>query len=234
MPKREKMNRRKIKGLITALCALLTALTVRAGNVEALKDTVYGVGIDISHYNNEPDWEQIEVDFVIMKATEGGTYTDPTFKSRLEKCRKAGIKAGAYHYYRGSVPTEKEFNNFKNAVGHDIDIIPMVDIEKMPEGVTKDQFVSKLLDFISMIEREYGAVPIIYAKPAFYIENLQDIIETNWPDHLYWLGEGWQPYEEYGINASIHQAQIRNIKGVRGKVDYDELHCPLERILLKK
>lgn len=228
------MNRRNTKGWITAVFAILTIFTLRAGKGEEPKDTVYGVGIDISHYNNEPTWEELEVDFVIMKATEGGTYTDPTFRPRLEKCKKAGIKAGAYHYYRGSVSTDKEFNNFKNAVGRDIDIIPVVDIEKMPEGVTKDQFLSKLIDFISMLEQEYGTVPIIYAKPDFYKKNLKDVMETNWPDHLYWLGEGWEPYEEYGVGASIYQAQIRTVKGVKGKVDYNELHCPLERILLNR
>lgn len=64
--------------------------------------------IDISHHQNEPDFAAMkagsDVVGVILKATEGPFYVDPTFKSRREAARNAGFKVASYHFLkRGSV-----------------------------------------------------------------------------------------------------------------------------------
>ncbi|MBR1551996.1 MAG: hypothetical protein IJ632_06720 [Muribaculaceae bacterium] len=41
-------------------------------------------GIDLSHHNTVTDWSQVEVDFVILKATEGATYKDPNPTSTVK------------------------------------------------------------------------------------------------------------------------------------------------------
>lgn len=199
------------------------------------KDSVYCYGIDISHHNPEPEWRNLDIDFVIMKATEGSTYVDPTFRERLDNCKKAGIPAGAYHYYRGNNPTEEEFENFRRTIGRDIDIIPVVDIEKYPKNVQEKEFLGKLRNFISLLEEEYGVMPIIYAKESFYKKYLEKMLEEFSPEGNYhlWIGETDRPYSEYDGIPSIYQTQVKNLKGISGLVDFNELHRPFETILLK-
>jgi lysozyme len=61
-------------------------------------------GIDISHHqNNEIDYISKTLDslsFVICKATEGVTYTDPLFSKNWKTIKARGFIRGAYHFYR--------------------------------------------------------------------------------------------------------------------------------------
>ena len=59
--------------------------------------------IDISHYQPTPDWAAVKAGGtigVILKATEGASYTDPTFSSRWDACKQHGISRSAYHFLR--------------------------------------------------------------------------------------------------------------------------------------
>ena len=59
--------------------------------------------IDISHYQPTPDWAAVKAggtQGVILKATEGASYTDPTFSSRWDACKQHGILRSAYHFLR--------------------------------------------------------------------------------------------------------------------------------------
>src|SRR5215831_16368276 len=69
------------------------------------------VVIDISHYEN------VSQDFVttagagiaavILKATQGTHFIDPTFLTRVAEARAAGLEVGAYHFLDGSNPAEQ-------------------------------------------------------------------------------------------------------------------------------
>jgi lysozyme len=78
------------------------------------------VVIDISHYDN------VSQDFVataaagiiavIMKATQGTSFIDPTFLPRVSEARAAGLEVGAYHFLDGSSPAAQAANFLKVAV----------------------------------------------------------------------------------------------------------------------
>ena len=69
------------------------------------------VVIDISHYEN------VSQDFistanagiaaVILKATQGTAFIDPTFLGRVAEARAAGLLVGAYHFLDSSNPAEQ-------------------------------------------------------------------------------------------------------------------------------
>lgn len=200
----------------------------------AESDSIFGYGIDISHYNPEPDWSALDVDFVIMKASEGTGYVDPTFASRREKCRKAGIPVGAYHYFLGKEDGKKEFNNFFRTVGMEIDLRPAVDLERIPKGVAKKDFQRNLDTFIKAVYDTYGVMPILYSKDRFYREIVEEVIEATWKDMGVdiWIGDMDRGYGSFGYRPAIHQKEIRRIKGIKGDVDFNELHIPLQKLLL--
>ncbi|MDW9600154.1 cell-wall lytic protein [Sinorhizobium meliloti] len=60
--------------------------------------------VDLSHHNSEPDWPTL-MGFgtvgVIMKASEGTTYIDPTFFERRIDAQAAGLLVSSYHYLHG-------------------------------------------------------------------------------------------------------------------------------------
>jgi len=61
------------------------------------------VVIDISHWQTEPDWLSLKaagIVGVILKATEGTSYEDPTFKRRRIDAYNAGFATGSYHFLR--------------------------------------------------------------------------------------------------------------------------------------
>lgn len=63
--------------------------------------------VDISHWQTEPDFTKVKaggVVGIILKATEGTGYVDPTFMAREEKARKAGLITSSYHFLKhGSI-----------------------------------------------------------------------------------------------------------------------------------
>jgi len=59
--------------------------------------------IDISHHNATPDWQALKAGgtmAVILKATEGASYVDPTFQSRWAAAKDNGLLRSAYHFLR--------------------------------------------------------------------------------------------------------------------------------------
>lgn len=59
--------------------------------------------VDISHHNATPDWQALKAGGtlgVILKATEGSGYTDPTFISRWDAAKFHGLLRSAYHFLR--------------------------------------------------------------------------------------------------------------------------------------
>lgn len=199
-------------------------------------DKIYGHGIDLSHHNSEPDWESLDVDFIVLKASEGLTYKDPTFSSRALKSRDNGIPVGAYHFFTGAGNADKEFENFNEAIKGKIDIIPVIDIERKPKNVSRKDFQNRFFKFMRNIKKEYGFYPIIYTSEGFYYAYLKDLVETQLKKEkqspILWFGDVGQEYKKYTLTPHIHQREIKKIKGTKTTVDFNELHCELDKILL--
>jgi lysozyme len=66
------------------------------------------VVIDVSHYENvSQDFvttAQSGIVAVVLKATQGTRFVDPTFLPRVAEARAAGLEVGAYHFLDGSSP----------------------------------------------------------------------------------------------------------------------------------
>ena len=77
----------------------LQSLATQAGNAA---EFVYG--IDVSDFQGDEvdflDKQKDSLSFVICKATEGITYTDPEFQNNWKTIPEKGFIRGAYHFYR--------------------------------------------------------------------------------------------------------------------------------------
>ena len=60
-------------------------------------------GIDVSKHNGDIDFDEVRDDdyqFVFIKASEGKTYRDDAFDRNYSGAKAAGLKVGAYHFFR--------------------------------------------------------------------------------------------------------------------------------------
>ena len=116
-------------------------------------------GIDISEAQKNIDLTKIDFDFVIIKATEGKTYTDPCFFKHLNNALKIGKPIGFYHYARpeNNSPHD-EVDNFLKEIGDYIGKgIPFLDWESIAK-YNVDWAKAWMDEFYSRT----GVKPIIY------------------------------------------------------------------------
>lgn len=150
-------------------------------------------GIDISKYQggevSELNKKKDSISFIICKATEGITYTDPKFSYNWSAIKEKGFIRGAYHFYRSNDEPVKQAQNFLNAIKgiEKTDIPPIIDFEiggivnksKNEKQIKETQDLLKI--FISQIEEELKCKPIIYT--SFNVGNtyLNDPFFANYP-----------------------------------------------------
>lgn len=131
-------------------------------------------GLDVSHHQGPIDWAAVageKIDFVYVKATEGGDWRDKRFTENFEGAGKAGLRRGAYHFFTLCRPGAEQAKNFVEVVPPTDDALPVaIDLEfggncsKRPDASTLDR---DLADFIRIVEAEYGARPILYVTEEF-------------------------------------------------------------------
>src|ERR1700722_519001 len=104
------------------------------------------IGIDVSYANSTVDWHAVSNDpqnirFAYLKATEGTSIQDPTFKLNRSSANSAGIPTGAYHFYSLTSPPNTQATNFIKTVGelNTGDLPPVLDFEQNvpPANVTQ-------------------------------------------------------------------------------------------------
>lgn len=126
-------------------------------------------GFDQYNGNPEVDYTVAKKEglaFLIHKATEGYTYTDPKFKERAQAAKAAGLLVGGYCFGRpdGSTP-EQEVDHLMQVLNeagiHDFPLI--LDIER--EGSA--DLHAWVLRWLQVAREKSGRLPLLYASPNF-------------------------------------------------------------------
>lgn len=87
--------------------------------------------VDLSHWDPADDYESVlaaGIVGVIYKATEGTSYTDPTYVSQQHAAKAAGLKWGAYHFADSS-NVQGQIDNFLRFAAPDPDELFCLDWE---------------------------------------------------------------------------------------------------------
>lgn len=132
-------------------------------------------GIDVSHHQGQIDWNEVAlssaaseypIKFVIMKATEGVSFTDPGYADNITQARKAGFVCGVYHFFDPGISPQKQALHYINTVHlKKGDFAPVVDVERT--GRSSGDLQRELLEFLGLLESHYGVKPIIYSSVKF-------------------------------------------------------------------
>lgn len=127
-------------------------------------------GIDISHFQgDEIDFlnkNGDQLSFIICKATEGETYTDPDFKTNWSMIQEKGFVRGAYHFYHCDDDPMKQAELFLSAIGKlsksDFPLIVDFEENSIDKGCNQADIQKNLLTFLNILEQKTGKKPILY------------------------------------------------------------------------
>lgn len=119
-------------------------------------------GIDVASYQTGLDPAKVPCDFVIVKASQGTSYTNPDFLRMVDAVMKAGKLLGIYHYAAGGNPIS-EANFFLKKAGPYIgNAVLALDWEGYQNSAFGKNDVDWCKKFLDHVKEQTGATPIIY------------------------------------------------------------------------
>ena len=162
---------RKFKRLLALCVAMLLVLT-------PLNASAQMNGIDISNWQSAIDVSDMNVDFVVVKATEGSSYTSPSFTRQANDTLNSGKKLGLYHYMTYMTPAKQQAEYFVRKVEPYINkAVLVLDFEST--AVYKG--VSFALEFLQTVEHLTGVKPMIYMSQSVAASlNWSTVINNNY------------------------------------------------------
>ena len=146
-------------------------------------------GLDISHWNEGINLSSISANFVILKATEGTTYTDPTWAARAKQVVASGKLLGFYHFVRtGDATAQADY--FVNAIGSYAGraLLALDWEDSVADPNATDQGASWAKTFLDRVYARTGTRPLIYMNNA-------DLNEHDWSSvasaYRLWYARYW-------------------------------------------
>lgn len=147
-------------------------------------------GIDVSHHQQEIDWNSIEkeyVQFAFIKASEGITHQDTLFQRNWSEAKQLGIPVSAYHFFTFCTSGVEQAKNYISTVPIDsCSLPPSIDLEYggncKKENRVKD-LQKEIYDYIEMVEAFYKKKVIIYTTNEFY----DNYVANHFPDNPIWI-----------------------------------------------
>lgn len=185
----------------------------------------YLYGIDLSHYQGEIQWNQIQeiapevpVSFVILRATMGENGYDRHFEDHWLQVKWKKKVRGAYHYFRpnedGSLQAQQFISKVKLLPG---DLRPIVDLEKEPRKKKIHDLRRELTICLRTLEAHYKVKPILYTMDSFYQSYLQTDEFKEYPLWIANYNLNQTPKTTHWIMWQF--SEKGSLKGINEKVD---------------
>lgn len=204
-------------------------------------------GIDVSYWNAAVDWSKVSaagMKFAFVKASEGESYVDPTFRTNWSGAKAAGVLRGAYHFFRSNADPGKQADCFINALkasGDMGDLPPAIDLESN-DGQPNQRVISRAKAWMDRVQSALNRKPIIYSGQYF----LQDHFSEPgggppaWAkDYPLWVAQYPNRYAP-GMKPGLPQGWTQwkfwqysdkgRVNGIIDKVDLDLFNGSLEEL----
>lgn len=186
--------------------------------------TIYPTrGLDLSSHNGEVDFNEVRdagYSFVILKASEGVSFIDKSFHKNYTAAREAGLKVGAYHFFRFDCDGRLQANHFLNTVRDmQFDFPLALDVEESgnPDRHDRQQVIKSLRDAINHLALR-GHDPVIYTNKSGY----RKFIGSSFADIPLWICSFSDPPgpDRWYLWQFTHRGTV---PGVKGHVDINIL-----------
>lgn len=122
-------------------------------------------GIDISNWQNGLNLDTLDIDFAIMKATEGNYFVDAYCDIWVQQAKKKGINWGFYHFANNNDPIEEAEFFVKNTSNYFGEGVPVLDIEddNIPNwGEYSDKFTNRVHELTEVWPLVYTSAGFLY------------------------------------------------------------------------
>jgi GH25 family lysozyme M1 (1,4-beta-N-acetylmuramidase) len=170
---------------------------------------------------------------VYLKAVEGTTFTDGTYKTLRTAALSAGMRVGAYDFLHPLEATPSEaLSYFMQRLNHGLkagrDLRPALDVEK---GTPTSKMGAWVKEMANSFYNEVGVRPLIYGS-GYFLEANQFAAA---PGPLWLAAYGKDDGSEYPIAklpnpwkvVAAHQYSDRgNVAGIKGPVDISHVFVP--------
>lgn len=161
--------------------------------------------LDLSHHNTgehggDPDFAAIK-DFgvvgVILKATQGTYYLDPTFNTRVEAAAAAGLRVGAYHFMTAA-DSAAQVDKFLGSVNAGPDFLVALDYEPNTTGREGTANITTLVECCHEIEDRISRKAVIYGGSL-----INETIGRASPEDAGYLAQHRFWLSRYGVNDPL-------------------------------
>ena len=189
-------------------------------------------GIDISNYQATLDLAKVPCDFVIVKATQGTSYVNPSCDKHVQQALKLNKPFGVYHYISGVGATAEAdyfIDNCKNYIGHGILCLDWESNQNNEWG--NESYLESVVD---RIKTRTGINPIIYVQASRY-QQVKAVADRQ--NCGLWIAQyannnttGYQttPWNEGAYTCAIRQyASNGHLNGYDGALDLDKFYGDL-------
>ena len=185
-------------------------------------------GIDVSHFQKQIDWEQVQrggIAFAFIKATEGSTLADFLFARNWSEAKVAGVLRGAYHFFRPQVNPLAQAQFFLRRLKSDPgELPPVLDVEVLTGDTTPGMIIQAAHQWMETVEAELGKKPILYTGSAFWRSTLKN--SNAFLDHPLWVAHYTlrpnpqvpKPWQQWTFWQFSQQGRMA---GIEGNVDLD-------------
>lgn len=178
-------------------------------------------GIDVSAHNGMMNLEAAVADgieFIFIKASEGNTFHDENFRINYDKARHAGLKIGAYHFFRFDCDGVSQGMNLRKAIGdRKLELGVAIDVEQTgnPEGIDPKLIKRRLEAMVDYLYLSGIRVSIYSTRDGYY-----DYVQEAVPGTCLWICAFHPtPIEaEWTFWQYYHHGKVA---GIRGEVDLD-------------
>ena len=176
-------------------------------------------GIDISAHNGKINFHEVSrdgVDFVWIKASEGASFRDKRFAYNHQAAGEAGLKRGAYHFFRFDKDGVEQALNLLEAVGdRGLELGVAIDVETSgnPDNIDDELIKQRIVDMVDYLNLR-GLAPTLYCNKTDYYRFMVD----SFPGNSLWICS----FSSDPISAPWNFWQYNHkgsVKGVNGAVD---------------
>ena len=189
--------------------------------------------IDISKYQTVADWNKVKaaVSGVMIKATEGLGYVDPSFASHAKGAKTAGIPFGFYHFASLNDPADptgdavKEAQAFAAACKPYASTLPYaLDLETNKSSLPRAKVLAWIQAFFGELQKQGITNYVLYSYTPFLNANLP--VTHGLGNVRLWLAaytavpklpKGWAKYWMWQYSSK------GTIPGITGNVDLNKM-----------
>ncbi|KAL4881790.1 glycoside hydrolase superfamily [Aspergillus karnatakaensis] len=191
---------------------------MKLASLLALPGVAYAAvqGFDISNWQPTVDYAGAYASgarFVMIKATEGTTYTDPSFSKHYTGSTSAGLIRGGYHFARpgsssGSAQASYFLAHGGGWTGDGLTLPGMLDLEAGCYGLSASAMVSWISDFGETYKADTGRYPMIYTTTSWWTQctgnsgNFGEypLVLARWGSSVGSLPNGWATHSFWQNN----------------------------------